>query len=74
MGDTANKKPVVTSEVVLMMSKITVHKRNGLNYLVRSKTIRIYVRSIHIAVHLKKDPPTDDSKEQWVGEDGCLYL
>ena len=60
MGDKADKKPVVMSEVVLMMSKITEHKLNGFNYLEWSKTIQIYVRSIRLAAHLKKDPPTND--------------
>ena len=72
MSDIAEKKSVVVSndqkpalvlEVVPMMSKITEHKLNRLNYLDRSKTIRLYVRSICMVVHLTKDPPTDDSKE-----------
>ena len=24
--------------------------------------------------HLTKDPPTDDSKEQWMEEDACLFI
>ena len=39
MGDTVDKKPVLKSEVVSMMSKITDPKLNGLNYLEWSKTI-----------------------------------
>ena len=27
-----------------------------------------------MATHLTKDPPTDDSNEQWMEEDACLYL
>ena len=27
-----------------------------------------------MVAHLTKDPPTDDSKEQWMEEDACLYL
>ena len=27
-----------------------------------------------MATHLNKDPPTDDSKEQWMEEDARLYL
>ena len=61
-------------EVVSMMFKIMKHKLNGLNYLDWSKTIRLYVRSIRLAAHFTKDPPTDDSKEQWMEEDGRLYL
>ena len=83
MSHTAEKKSAMVSddqklalvlEVVPMMFKIMEHKLNGLNYLEWSKTIRLYVRSIHMAAHLTKDPPTDDSKEQWMGEDACLYL
>ena len=47
---------------------------NGLNYLKWSKNIQIYVRNIRMAAHPKKDPPTDDSKEQWMEEDARLYL
>ena len=73
MIDTTNKKSTMVSkdkkhalvpEVVMMMSKITKHKLNGLNYLELSKTIRIYIRSICMVSHLNKDPPTDNSKEQ----------
>ena len=57
-----NQKPALMSEVVPMISKITEHKLNGLNYLKWSKTICLYVRSICMAAHLIKDPPTNDSK------------
>ena len=59
----ANKKLVSKPKVVSMMSKIKEHKLTGTNYLDWSKTIRIYLRSIHMASHLTKDPPNDDSKE-----------
>ena len=74
MSDPDDKNPVVVSEVVPMMSKITEHKLNGLNYLEWSKTICLYVRSILMVAHLTKDPPTDDLKEQWMEEDARLYL
>ena len=74
MCDLDDKKPVAVPKVVLMMSKITEHKLNGLNYLGWSQTIRLYVRSIRMTAHLTKEPPTDDSKEQWMEEDACLYL
>ena len=73
MSDTTEKKFAMVSEdkksdlvpeVVPMMSKITEHKLNGLNYFEWSKTICLYVRSIRMAAHLNKEPPTDDSKEQ----------
>ena len=63
MSDSADKKPVSAREVVPMMSKITEDKLIGPNYLDWSKTIHIYLRSICMASHLDKDPPTDDSKE-----------
>ena len=83
MSDTAEKKFVVVSndqklalvlEVIPMTSKITEHKLNGLNYLDWSKTIHLRVRSIPMAAHLTKDPPTDDSKKQRMEEDVRLYL
>ena len=70
----AKKKPTTVFEVAPMMSKITNHKLNGLNYLDWSKMIRIYIRSIRMATHLVKDPPTNDSREQWMEEDDCLFL
>ena len=74
MCDPDDKKPAAVPEVVPMMSKITEHKLNGLNYLEWSKTIRLYVRSICMAAHLTKEPPTNDLKEQWMEEDARLYL
>ena len=83
MSDIAEKKYIVMSdnqnlslvlEVVLMMSKIKEHKLNGLNYLEWSKIVCFYVRSICMTPHLTKDPPTDDSKEQWMEEDARIYL
>ena len=74
MSDPDDKKHVAVPEVVLMMSKITEHKPNGLNYLEWSKTIRLYVRSIRMDAHLTKEPSIDDSKEKWMEEDARLYL
>ena len=74
MCDPDDKKPAAVSEVVPMMSKITEHKLNGLDYFEWSKAIHLYVRSIRMAAHLAKEPPTDDSKEQWMEEDARLYL
>ena len=74
MSDSKEKKPTPKLEVVLMMSKITEDKLIGPNYLEWSKTIRIYVRSVRIGGHLTKDPPTDDSKEQWMEEDARLFI
>ena len=74
MSDSEEKKPTPKPEVVLMMSKITEDKLTSPNYLELSKTIRIYVRSIRMGSHLTKDPPTDDSKEQWMEEDARLFI
>ena len=68
------KKLVLMPEVVLMMSKITEDKLTGRNYLDWSKTICLYLRSIRLTSHLDRDPPTDDSKEQWLKDDPCLFL
>ena len=64
ISSSEDKKPIVTLEVVSMMSKITEHKLNSLIYLDWSKTIRIYVRNILMTANLKKATPTDDLKEQ----------
>ena len=74
MSTSEDKKLVSTPEVVLMMSKITEDRMTGPNYSDWSKTIRLYLRSIHLASHLDKDPPTDDSKEQWLEDDARLFL
>ena len=68
------KKPTPKLEVVPMMSKIMEDKPTGPNYLEWSKTIRIYVRSVRMGGHLTKDPPTDDSKEQWMEENARLFI
>ena len=57
-----------------MMSKITEDKLTGLNYSDWSKTIHLYLRSIRLANHLDKDPPMDDSKDQWLEDDARLFL
>ena len=74
MINSAYKKPVSVPEVVPMMSKITEDKLTGPNYLDWNKTMRLYLRSIHMANHLDKDPPTDDSKERWLEDDARLFL
>ena len=74
MSDSEEKKPTPKPEVVLMMSKITEDKLTSPNYLEWSKTIRIYVKSIRMDGHLTKDPPADDSKEQWMEEDARLFI
>ena len=64
MSSLVDKKPVLAPEVVQMMSKIMGGKLNSPNHLDWSKTIRIFLKSIQMASHLTKDPPTDDLKEQ----------
>ena len=58
-----DKKPISAPEVVSMMSKIMEDKQIGLNYSELSKTIHLYLRSIRMASHLDKDPPTNDSND-----------
>ena len=74
MSSSVEKKPVLASEVVLMMSKITEDKITGSNNSDWSKTIRLFLRSIHTTNHLDKELPTDDSKERWLEDDACLFL
>ena len=69
-----DKKPVLGPEVVLMMSKIMEDKLTGPNYSDWSTTIHLYLRSIRMAGHLDKDPPTDDSKDRWMKDDARLFL
>ena len=63
MSELADKKPVSTPEVVLMMSKITEDKLIRPNYLDWSKTVRLYWRSIRMDSYLIEDSSTDDSKD-----------
>ena len=74
MSDSEEKKLTPKLKVVSMMSKITEDKLTGPNYLEWSKTIQIYIRSVGMGGHLTKDPPTDDSKEQWMEEDTRLFI
>ena len=74
MSSAIDKKLVRVPEVVPMMSKITEDKVTGPNYLDWSKTIRLYLRSLNMGSYLTNDPPTDDSKEQWLEEDARLFL
>ena len=64
MSETVDKKPVSAPEVIPMMSNITEDKLTSLNYLDLSKTICLYLRSIHMASHLTEDPPTNDLKDR----------
>ena len=74
MSDSEEKKPTPRLKVVPMMSKFTEDKLTGPNNLEWSKTIQIYVKSVRMGGHLTKDPPTDDSKEQWMEEDARLFI
>ena len=69
-----DEKPISAPKVVLMMSKITKDKLTSPNYSDWSKTICFYLRSIRMASHLDKDPPTDDSKDRWLEDDARLFL
>ncbi|OAY46831.2 hypothetical protein MANES_06G030066v8 [Manihot esculenta] len=69
----AEVKTTVT-DVIPMMTKITEYKLNRSNFLDWSKTIRIYLRSIEMNDHLTKDPPTDETRRDWMGDDARLFL
>ena len=74
MHNMTDKKQVVASEVIPMMSQITYHKLNGLNYLDWDKTIMIYLRSINMDDHLIKDDSIDDSRIKWIQKDARFLL
>ncbi|GJZ41481.1 polyprotein [Tanacetum coccineum] len=57
-----------------IVTRITDIKLDGSNFFAWSKTIRIYLRSIRKASHLKDDPPTDETKDQWLQNDAWLFL
>ena len=68
MSDSEEKKPTLKPEV--MMSKITEDNLTGPNYLEWSKTIE----RTYMGDYLTKDPPIDDSKEQWMEEDALIFI
>ncbi|KAJ9565579.1 hypothetical protein OSB04_001545 [Centaurea solstitialis] len=54
--------------------RLTDNKFNGSNFFEWSKTIRIYLRSMGMASHLKSDPPTGKDSDSWLQSDARLYL
>ncbi|KAJ9548762.1 hypothetical protein OSB04_021305 [Centaurea solstitialis] len=54
--------------------RLTDNKLNGSNFFEWSKTIRIYLRSMGMASHLKSDPPTGKDSDSWLQSDTRLYL
>ena len=74
MSTSKDKKHVFVLEVVPMMSKITKDKLTAPNYSDWSKTIHLYLRSICMANHLDKDPPTNNSIERWLEDDARFFL
>ena len=74
MSTSKDKNHVLMPKVVSMMSKIMDDKLTSPNYSNWSKTICLYLRIIRLANHLDKDPPTDDSKDQWLKDDARLFL
>ena len=64
-----------TSEVLPVAIRLTDNKLNGSNYFEWSKTVRLYLRSMGKASHLTSDPPTNNSRDQWLLQtDGRLFL
>lgn len=68
------QKHTMVTDVIPMLSKITEHKLSGPNYLDWSKTVRIYLRSLSKDDHLTSDPPTDDTRKEWLRDDARLFL
>ncbi len=61
-------------DVVLVMTKITKHKLNSLNYWEHIKIVRIYLRSLDKDDHITNDPLDDDTEQAWLREDAHLFL
>ncbi|GJW76123.1 ribonuclease H-like domain-containing protein [Tanacetum coccineum] len=57
-----------------IVTKITDIKLDGSNFFAWSKTVSIYLRSIRKAFHIKDNPPTDETKDQWLQNDARLFL
>ncbi|GJY74948.1 hypothetical protein Tco_0479379 [Tanacetum coccineum] len=57
-----------------IVNRITDTKLDGSNFFAWSKTVRIYLCSIGKASHLKDNPPTDETKDQWLQNDARLFL
>ena len=41
---------------------------------IRAKRVCIYLSSVDLDNHLNKKPLTNDSKQQWIWEDACLFF
>ncbi|GJX10383.1 hypothetical protein Tco_0200242 [Tanacetum coccineum] len=59
---------------LLIVTRITDSKLDGINFFTWSKTVGIYLRSIGKAYHLKDKPLTDETKDQWLQNDAHLFL
>ncbi|GKB23160.1 hypothetical protein Tco_0862561 [Tanacetum coccineum] len=57
-----------------IVTKITDIKLDGSNFFAWSKTVSIYLRSIRKDFHIKDNPPTDETKDQWLQNDARLFL
>ncbi|GJZ34004.1 hypothetical protein Tco_0579440 [Tanacetum coccineum] len=57
-----------------IVTRITDIKLDGSNFFAWSKTIRIYLHSIRKASHLKDNPATDETNDQWLQNDDRLFL
>ncbi|KAJ0616520.1 hypothetical protein HanRHA438_Chr02g0089901 [Helianthus annuus] len=63
-----------STDVLLVATRLTDNKLDDTNFFEWSKTVHIYLRSIGKASHLTFDPPTDESKDQWLQNDARLFL
>ena len=70
----SDKKTGIVSDLVPLVSKITEHKLNGINFLDWNHMIELYLLSLSMDGHLTDDPPTDDSRLSWMREDARLYI
>ncbi|KAJ9544458.1 hypothetical protein OSB04_024165 [Centaurea solstitialis] len=70
---TSNNGPRVP-ELLPVGIRLTDNKLNGSNFFEWSKTIRIYLRSMGKASHLKSEPPKGNDSDSWLQTDARLYL
>ena len=55
----ADKKTILTSEMITMMSKVTKHKLNRSNYYSWRSNVRHFIRGIEMDEHIKEKPLID---------------
>nr|GEY80722.1 uncharacterized protein [Tanacetum cinerariifolium] len=73
-GDGASGSGGSVIDGLPIVNKITHTKLDGSIFFAWSKTIRIYLHSIIKGSHLKYNPHTDETKDQWLQNEARLFL